>query len=123
MKTLTRPRRIRLAHSSQLRRRRVSLTETLRRYLDEHPEVVEAIVRALIDRAIGGDMRAMRILLDRVDGPVTSAAQPEVVTLKRYVDAQDVEESNRESCGVADLEGRSIRAVPANRAEPALDAA
>ena len=52
------------------RRRFVGLTATLRGYLDDHPEVVEAIVRTLIERAIKGDMRAMAMVWDRVDGPV-----------------------------------------------------
>lgn len=59
-----------LQPASPHRPRFVGLIETLHSYLDAHPEVVENIVRALIDRAIGGDMRAMAMLWDRVDGPV-----------------------------------------------------
>ena len=45
-------------------------TERLRMELKQNPEKVKKIMVALIDKAISGDMAAIREVFDRVDGKV-----------------------------------------------------
>ena len=45
-------------------------TERLKMELKQNPEKVKKIIQALIDKAISGDMAAIREVFDRVDGKV-----------------------------------------------------
>ena len=61
---------------------RISLTGILRRHLDEHPEVVEALVESWLEDALHENPRvrlqARGLLLDRVDGPFRHEVDPQV---------------------------------------------
>ena len=54
-------------------------TERLRMELKQNPEKVKKIMVALIDKAISGDMAAIREVFDRVDGKVETNVIAEVV--------------------------------------------
>ena len=53
-------------------------TERLRMELKQNPEKVKKIMVALIDKAISGDMAAIREVFDRVDGKVETNVRAEV---------------------------------------------
>ena len=53
-------------------------TERLRMELKQNPEKVKKIMVALIDKAISGDMAAIREVFDRVDGKVVNQINAEV---------------------------------------------
>lgn len=69
--SLLRKRTFRFPRHVEIRESRRPFTDAANRYLDEHPEAWEALARVLIERAIGGNMRAIRMLWDRIDGPVS----------------------------------------------------
>jgi hypothetical protein len=50
----------------------VSLVAKLKAKLDEDPSRAEALMESLMRMAEGGDVQAMKIVLDRVDGPVAT---------------------------------------------------
>ena len=52
-------------------------TERLRMELKQNPEKVKKIIQALIDKAISGDMAAIREVFDRVDGKVETNVRAE----------------------------------------------
>ena len=54
-------------------------TERLRMELKQNPEKVKKMMVALIDKAISGDMAAIREVFDRVDGKVETNVRAEVV--------------------------------------------
>lgn len=59
-------------------RNKPELAPALRALLLEHTDgrtTAEAIARALIDRAITGDIEAIKVVLDRVDGKVTTPVE------------------------------------------------
>ena len=53
-------------------------TERLKMELKQNPEKVKKIIQALIDKAISGDMAAIREVFDRVDGKVETNVRAEV---------------------------------------------
>ena len=53
-------------------------TERLRMELKQNPEKVKKIMVALIDKAISGDMAAIREVFDRVDGKVVNQVNAEI---------------------------------------------
>ena len=53
--------------------------ERLRMELKQNPEKVKKIIQALIDKAISGDMAAIREVFDRVDGKVVNQVSAVVV--------------------------------------------
>lgn len=55
----------------------LSLTSLLNKKLQEHPELADAIVNALIALGKGKDMRAIEMTFDRVDGKVVERHQIE----------------------------------------------
>ena len=52
-------------------------TERLKMELKQNPEKVKKIIQALIDKAISGDMAAIREVFDRVDGKVETNVRAE----------------------------------------------
>ena len=50
------------------KRRGVSLVSKLKQMLEEDPETVTKILKAVIDKAEKGDLKAADMILDRVDG-------------------------------------------------------
>lgn len=65
----SRRQRTRLAPSSS--ELREALREVcLQPYTDRHPEKCDMLARALIDRALEGDYRALLMIVDAVDGPI-----------------------------------------------------
>jgi len=54
-------------------------TERLRMELKQNPEKVKKMMVALIDKAISGDMAAIREVFDRVDGKVETNVRAEMV--------------------------------------------
>ena len=50
----------------------VSLVAKLKAKLDEDPSRAEALMESLMKMAEAGDVQAMKIVLDRVDGPVAT---------------------------------------------------
>ena len=52
-------------------------TERLGMELKQNPEKVKKIIQALIDKAISGDMAAIREVFDRVDGKVETNVRAE----------------------------------------------
>ena len=54
-------------------------TERLRMELTQNPEKIKKIVIALIDKAIDGDLSAIKEVFDRVDGKVETNVRAEVV--------------------------------------------
>ena len=53
-------------------------TERLRMELSQNPEKIKKIVVALIDKAITGDMSAIKEVFDRVDGKVVNQVNAEI---------------------------------------------
>ena len=53
-------------------------TERLRMELKQNPEKVKKIMVALIDKAISGDMSAIKEVFDRVDGKVVNQVNAEI---------------------------------------------
>ena len=53
-------------------------TERLRMELTQNPEKLKKIVVALIDKAITGDMSAIKEVFDRVDGKVINQVNAEI---------------------------------------------
>ena len=53
-------------------------TERLRMELTQNPEKIKKIVIALIDKAITGDMSAIKEVFDRVDGKVVNQVNAEI---------------------------------------------
>ena len=53
-------------------------TERLRMELTQNPEKIKKIVVALLDKAITGDMSAIKEVFDRVDGKVVNQISAEV---------------------------------------------
>ena len=53
-------------------------TERLRMELSQNPEKIKKIVIALIDKAIDGDLSAIKEVFDRVDGKVVNQISAEV---------------------------------------------
>jgi hypothetical protein len=54
-------------------------TDRLKMELKQNPEKLKKIIQALIDKAISGDMAAIREVFDRVDGKVVNQVSAEVV--------------------------------------------
>ncbi len=56
----------------------MTLTDALRRALDRRtPDgrtVAELLVRLIVDKALAGDIRFIRLIFDRIDGPVARQA-------------------------------------------------
>jgi hypothetical protein len=50
----------------------VSLVAKLKAKLEEDPSRADALMESLMLMAEGGDVQAMKVLLDRVDGPVAT---------------------------------------------------
>lgn len=50
--------------------RPVSLTSSLREYLQQHPEKVKAMVESVVEEAIGGSVRHAELAWQRIDGKV-----------------------------------------------------
>ena len=53
-------------------------TERLRMELSQNPEKIKKIVIALIDKAIDGDLSAIKEVFDRVDGKVVNQVNAEI---------------------------------------------
>ena len=53
-------------------------TERLRMELTQNPEKIKKIVVALIDKAIDGDLSAIKEVFDRVDGKVVNQVNAEI---------------------------------------------
>ena len=53
-------------------------TERLRMELTQNPEKIKKIVIALIDKAIDGDLSAIKEVFDRVDGKVVNQVNAEI---------------------------------------------
>jgi len=53
-------------------------TERLRMELSQNPEKIKKIVVALIDKAIDGDLSAIKEVFDRVDGKVVNQVNAEI---------------------------------------------
>ena len=53
-------------------------TERLRMELTQNPEKIKKIVVALLDKAITGDMSAIKEVFDRVDGKVVNQVNAEI---------------------------------------------
>jgi hypothetical protein len=53
-------------------------TERLRMELTQNPEKMKKIVVALVDKAITGDMSAIKEVFDRVDGKVVNQVNAEI---------------------------------------------
>ena len=53
-------------------------TERLRMELSQNPEKIKKIVVALLDKAITGDMSAIKEVFDRVDGKVVNQVNAEI---------------------------------------------
>lgn len=51
------------------------ISDALRKHLVQNGEKVEKLVTVLIDKALEGDMSAMRELLDRLEGKVTQSVE------------------------------------------------
>jgi len=51
------------------------ISDALRKHLVQNGEKVEKLVKVLIDKALEGDMSAMRELLDRLEGKVTQSVE------------------------------------------------
>ena len=62
-------------HSSKLNR---LPTERLRMELTQNPEKIKKIVIALVNKAIDGDLSAIKEVFDRVDGKVVNQINAEV---------------------------------------------
>ena len=54
-------------------------TDRLRMELKQNPEKIKKIIQSLIDKAISGDMTAIREVFDRVDGKVVNQVSAVVV--------------------------------------------
>jgi hypothetical protein len=62
-------------------RRRVSLAAAIQQHAEEHPEHLAAVVRALFETASSGRsgaVEAAKVLLDRIDGPVSLGVEAHV---------------------------------------------
>ena len=71
-----------------------SLTSVLRELLDQIPKgdtakLKERIVKALLDKALRGDTRALDIIFDRTDGKVSLPLEVTEVQRIEYVPAKD----------------------------------
>ena len=53
-------------------------TERLRMELSQNPEKMKKIVVALVDKAIDGDLSAIKEVFDRVDGKVVNQVNAEI---------------------------------------------
>jgi hypothetical protein len=53
-------------------------TERLRMELTQNPEKIKKIVVALLDKAIDGDLSAIKEVFDRVDGKVVNQVNAEI---------------------------------------------
>ena len=53
-------------------------TERLRMELSQNPEKIKKIVVALVDKAIDGDLSAIKEVFDRVDGKVVNQVNAEI---------------------------------------------
>ena len=53
-------------------------TERLRMELSQNPEKIKKIVIALVDKAIDGDLSAIKEVFDRVDGKVVNQVNAEI---------------------------------------------
>ena len=62
-------------HSSKLNR---LPTERLRMELTQNPEKIKKIVIALVNKAIDGDLSAIKEVFDRVDGKVVNQVNAEI---------------------------------------------
>ena len=58
-----------------------SVTGAIRRYLQNHPGKVDHVAEAIVAKAIGGDAAYLRVLVDRIDGPVIQKTEIDVKQL------------------------------------------
>ena len=82
-------------------------TERLRMELKQNPEKVKKIMVALIDKAISGDMAAIREVFDRVDGKVVNQINAEVsdnrpIYVVTGIDNDDIEHAREDNAILVD---------------------
>ena len=82
-------------------------TERLRMELKQNPEKVKKMMVALIDKAISGDMAAIREVFDRVDGKVETNVRAEVVDNSPVyvitgIDNDDIENAREDNAILVD---------------------
>jgi len=81
--------------------------ERLRMELKQNPEKVKKIIQALIDKAISGDMAAIREVFDRVDGKVETNVRAEMVDNSPVyvitgIDNDDIEHAREDNAILVD---------------------
>jgi len=75
-------------------RRGVSLVTKLKTLLNEDPETATNIMKKLLEKAEQGDLKAVEIVMDRIDGKVvqpTEKVKEKPAGRKNFVDFQDNE--------------------------------
>ena len=59
-----------------------SLTAELRAHLRAHPHAGPEIIRALVKQGMGGNVKAIQEMFDRIDGPVDRRMQVDVMPVR-----------------------------------------
>ena len=77
-----------------VKKRGVSLVTKLKSLLNEEPEIATSIMNKLLEKAKQGDLKAVEMVMDRIDGKVvqpTEKVKEKPAGRKNFVDFQDDE--------------------------------